>query len=37
MPEEAADWSGRPIAIARSRGGGTAVVDFSDNLIRDQR
>lgn len=31
---ELADWNGRSIRVARSRGGVIATADFSDNLIR---
>lgn len=37
VPEQAADWNGRAITLARSRGGVRVVCDFSDNLIRDDR
>jgi hypothetical protein len=37
MPEQVADWNGRPITIARSKKGVRAVCDFTDNLIREDR
>jgi hypothetical protein len=37
VPEQAANWNGRSITLARSKGGVPVVCDFSDNLIRDDR
>ncbi len=37
MPEQVQDWNGRPITLARSKGGVAVVCDFASNLIHDAR